>query len=87
MCDDPHPTSLHSDSIMDAKRETTGLTHDVSDLNYALEGDQKPVHSLLLRIDWRILPIMFLTYFLQFLDKVCLNVSLIFNVGIPILTG
>ncbi|KAL4802576.1 major facilitator superfamily domain-containing protein [Aspergillus unguis] len=25
------------------------------------------------RIDWRILPIMFLAYFLQFLDKVCLN--------------
>ncbi|KAL4925534.1 putative MFS transporter [Aspergillus undulatus] len=30
-------------------------------------------HALLRRIDWRILPIMFLAYFLQFLDKVCLN--------------
>ncbi|KAL4935386.1 hypothetical protein BDV06DRAFT_217467 [Aspergillus oleicola] len=29
--------------------------------------------ALLRRIDWRILPIMFLAYFLQFLDKVCLN--------------
>ncbi|KAL4899374.1 hypothetical protein BDW74DRAFT_183772 [Aspergillus multicolor] len=29
--------------------------------------------ALLRRIDWRILPIMFLTYFLQFLDKVSLN--------------
>ncbi|PLN80414.1 MFS general substrate transporter [Aspergillus taichungensis] len=29
--------------------------------------------ALLRKIDWRILPIMFLTYFLQFLDKVSLN--------------
>ncbi|KAL2869473.1 major facilitator superfamily domain-containing protein [Aspergillus lucknowensis] len=29
--------------------------------------------ALLRRIDWRILPIAFLTYFLQFLDKVTLN--------------
>ena len=30
--------------------------------------------ALLRKIDWRILPIMFLAYFLQFLDKVSLNV-------------
>ncbi|KAL4780659.1 N2227-like protein-domain-containing protein [Aspergillus varians] len=42
--------------------------------NAMLEEDSAAVHSLLRRIDWRILPIMFLTYFLQFLDKVCLNV-------------
>ncbi|KAF9894469.1 hypothetical protein FE257_007972 [Aspergillus nanangensis] len=29
--------------------------------------------SLLRRVDWRILPVMFLTYFLQFVDKVSLN--------------
>ncbi|RAL08063.1 allantoate permease [Aspergillus homomorphus CBS 101889] len=29
--------------------------------------------ALIRRIDWRILPTMFLTYFLQFLDKVALN--------------
>ncbi|KAL4800877.1 major facilitator superfamily domain-containing protein [Aspergillus venezuelensis] len=33
----------------------------------------EPDRALLRRIDWRILPIMFLTYFLQFLDKVSLN--------------
>lgn len=71
---------------MDVKRETTGLTHDISGAGDALEGNQKPVQSLLRRIDWRIVPIMFLTYFLQFLDKVCLNVSFKFNAGNPILT-
>lgn len=33
--------------------------------------------ALMRRADWRILPIMFLTYFLQFLDKVSLNVQTI----------
>jgi hypothetical protein len=36
---------------------------------------QTPDKSLLRQIDWRILPIMFLAYFLQFLDKVVLNVG------------
>ncbi|OOF91769.1 hypothetical protein ASPCADRAFT_399674 [Aspergillus carbonarius ITEM 5010] len=36
-------------------------------------GDLYDDSALLRRIDWRILPIMFLTYFLQFLDKVALN--------------
>ena len=31
--------------------------------------------ALVRKIDWRVLPIMFLIYFLQFLDKVTLNVS------------
>ena len=31
--------------------------------------------ALIRKIDWRIVPIMFLVYFLQFLDKVTLNVS------------
>ncbi|KAJ0421480.1 major facilitator superfamily domain-containing protein [Aspergillus carlsbadensis] len=36
---------------------------------------QEPVSdaALLRRIDWRIIPVMFLAYFLQFLDKVVLN--------------
>lgn len=33
--------------------------------------------ALMRRADWRILPVMFLTYFLQFLDKVSLNVQTI----------
>ncbi|KAL4954389.1 major facilitator superfamily domain-containing protein [Aspergillus filifer] len=36
-------------------------------------GEMESDRALLRRIDWRILPIMFLTYFLQFLDKVSLN--------------
>ncbi|KAL4948698.1 allantoate permease [Aspergillus filifer] len=35
--------------------------------------------ALLRRIDWRILPIMLLAYFLQFLDKVCLNYANVMN--------
>ena len=30
--------------------------------------------AILRKIDWNILPVMFLVYFLQFLDKVALNV-------------
>lgn len=30
---------------------------------------------LLRKIDWQILPIMFLTYFLQMIDKISINVS------------
>ncbi|PYH29651.1 MFS general substrate transporter [Aspergillus neoniger CBS 115656] len=41
-------------------------------IDYGL-GDLHDDSALLCRIDWRILPIMFLTYFLQFLDKVALN--------------
>ncbi|KAL3442376.1 MFS general substrate transporter [Aspergillus insuetus] len=41
-------------------------------VDYAL-GEIESDRALLRRIDWRILPIMFLTYFLQFLDKVSLN--------------
>jgi hypothetical protein len=36
--------------------------------------DIRTEQALLRRIDWRIIPIMFLAYFLQFLDKVVLNV-------------
>jgi hypothetical protein len=43
-------------------------------VDYAL-GEMESDRALLRRIDWRILPIMFLTYFLQFLDKVSLNVG------------
>jgi type IV secretory pathway TrbL component len=33
------------------------------------------INSLRRKIDWRIVPLMFLAYTLQFLDKVILNVS------------
>lgn len=32
--------------------------------------------KLVRKIDWQILPIMFLTYFLQMIDKIAINVSL-----------
>ncbi|KAL2809069.1 MFS general substrate transporter [Aspergillus granulosus] len=41
-------------------------------VDYAV-GEMESDRALLRRIDWCILPIMFLTYFLQFLDKVSLN--------------
>lgn len=31
--------------------------------------------KLIRKIDWQILPIMFLTYFLQMIDKIAINVS------------
>jgi hypothetical protein len=57
---------------MGTQREATVDAHDT-------RIEQVPVcdAALLRRIDWRIIPIMFLAYFLQFLDKVVLNVSLL----------
>ncbi|KAE8364679.1 major facilitator superfamily domain-containing protein [Aspergillus caelatus] len=36
-------------------------------------GDLHDDRALLRKVDWRILPVMFLTYFLQFVDKISLN--------------
>ncbi|KAL4966185.1 MFS general substrate transporter [Aspergillus stella-maris] len=55
---------------IDTKDEKlASLDHDYAAGDMEMESDR----ALLRRIDWRILPIMFLTYFLQFLDKVSLN--------------
>ncbi|KAB8258475.1 major facilitator superfamily domain-containing protein [Aspergillus pseudonomiae] len=40
--------------------------------DYAV-GDLHDDRALLRKVDWRILPVMFLTYFLQFVDKISLN--------------
>ncbi|KAL4971160.1 major facilitator superfamily domain-containing protein [Aspergillus desertorum] len=58
---------------MDSKEQNISLNHDSPPLNGTLEGSSMSDTSLLRRVDIRILPIMFLAYFLQFLDKVCLN--------------
>lgn len=38
------------------------------------EGEVHDDSTLLRKIDWQILPTMFMTYFLQFVDKISLNV-------------
>ena len=43
--------------------------------DYAFGEMQQSDKRLLRRIDWQVLPIMFMTYFLQFVDKVSLNVG------------
>lgn len=43
-------------------------------VEYGISEDVPDDTALMRRVDWRILPVMFLTYFLQFLDKVSLNV-------------
>ena len=43
-------------------------------VEYDISEDVPDDTALMRRVDWRILPVMFLTYFLQFLDKVSLNV-------------
>ena len=60
------------------RHDTYSMTDTKAEKLAAVEyglGDLYDDSALLRRIDWRILPIMFLTYFLQFLDKVALNVS------------
>lgn len=44
--------------------------------DYAVGEIELQDKKLLRRVDWQILPIMFLTYFLQFVDKISLNVCL-----------
>ena len=43
-------------------------------VEYAVSEEVLDDTALMRRVDWRILPVMFLRYFLQFLDKVSLNV-------------
>lgn len=43
-------------------------------VEYDISEDVPDDTALMRRVDRRILPVMFLTYFLQFLDKVSLNV-------------
>jgi hypothetical protein len=63
---------------MDMKLDTKETR--ISDkIDYAV-GDCHDDTALLRRVDWRILPVMFLTYFLQFLDKVSLNVSFLYRI-------
>ncbi|PWY81540.1 MFS general substrate transporter [Aspergillus sclerotioniger CBS 115572] len=57
------PSSCHSTALDKEK---------LAAVEYGL-GELYDDSALLRRIDWRILPTMFLTYFLQFLDKVALN--------------
>lgn len=40
------------------------------------EGEVHDDSKLLRKIDWQVLPTMFMTYFLQFIDKISLNVCL-----------
>ena len=51
--------------FLDANRDKTEL-------------DQVNMAKLRLKIDWHIVPLMFLCYTMQFLDKVILNVSRVF---------
>ena len=61
--------STGADGLDDAFKYLQILEHrnlDTSDVN---------LRALRRKVDWRILPIMFLCYSMQFLDKVNLNVS------------
>ncbi|KAL3478284.1 major facilitator superfamily domain-containing protein [Aspergillus californicus] len=58
---------------MDTSKRRLSLRTSHEDSSNGFQEAEVSDRALLRRIDWRILPIMFLTYFLQFLDKVCLN--------------
>jgi hypothetical protein len=59
--------------IMEKKHELATKS-DVSE-DCALGSLSMDDKRLLRKIDWQILPIMFLTYFLQMIDKISINVS------------
>ncbi|KAL6232409.1 hypothetical protein BDW75DRAFT_247193 [Aspergillus navahoensis] len=61
--------------VRSIKEQVISLNYGNPPLDDTLEGSESASDtSVLRRIDVRILLIMFLAYFLQFLDKVCLNV-------------
>ncbi|KAL5335005.1 major facilitator superfamily domain-containing protein [Aspergillus crustosus] len=64
---------------MATKTQKTTMNHAPSDIDNRADEIHVSDKSLLRRIDWRILPVMFLTYFLQFLDKVVLNYANVMN--------
>ncbi|PYH46052.1 putative MFS transporter [Aspergillus saccharolyticus JOP 1030-1] len=57
---------------MSDTNETKAEKEKLAAVDYGL-GQLQDDSALMRRVDWRILPIMFLSYFLQFLDKVALN--------------
>lgn len=62
-------------SMMEKKNNEVATKPDMPE-DYALGSVTDDDRKLLRKIDWKILPIMFLTYFLQMIDKISINVSI-----------
>lgn len=62
-------------SMMEKKNNEVATKLDMPE-DYALGSVADDDRKLLRKIDWKILPIMFLTYFLQMIDKISINVSI-----------
>lgn len=60
--------------MMEKKNNEFATKLDLSE-DCALGSVTDDDKRLLRKIDWKILPIMFLTYFLQMIDKISINVS------------
>lgn len=61
--------------MMEKKNNEVATKLDMSE-DYALGSVADDDKKLLRKIDWKILPIMFFTYFLQMIDKISINVSI-----------
>lgn len=61
--------------MMEKKNHEVAAKLDMPE-DYALGSVTDDDRKLLRKIDWQILPIMFLTYFLQMIDKISINVSI-----------
>ncbi|CAI7607792.1 unnamed protein product [Penicillium glandicola] len=75
----PNDTKVDQSTEKDATHVALGETHDIG-ANLYLEAEQLTAEELeiegaeVLRIiDWRIMPMLYLTYVIQFLDKLSLN--------------
>ena len=66
-------TSLFNES--DLQPSTPTAVGNIVEVVTNHSTEDKDDKSILRKVDWQILPIMFLVYFLQFLDKIILNVS------------
>lgn len=51
----------------------------VHESNNAVEATPRELSALRRKVDWRIVPIMFCCYTMQFIDKVLLNVRILFS--------
>jgi hypothetical protein len=87
----PHPPTAYMSTEKDTVATTSSLGGNgvVDDaLRFVQRSDVQNVHTtavddkaLVRKIDGRIIPIMFLCYLMQFIDKVLLNVNIRYSLG------
>lgn len=75
----PEIAADHADDISPASSQHFDDSYDVYKTTREHEYDPAEVKRVLRKIDWRIMPILFVTYTLQYLDKNTINFSSVYG--------